>query len=81
MLTSKNFKSQNIEKMIKVEILKNLCGDGKILKAGNIYDLPEKVANSLINYGSAKVSDEKPKAKKTAKKKTAKSSPVIDAQR
>ena len=81
MLTSKNFKSQNIEKMIKVEILKNVCGDGKILKAGNIYDLPEKVANSLINYGSAKVSDEKPKAKKTAKKKTAKSAPVIDAQR
>lgn len=85
MLTSEIFKDKGMGDLIKIKILNNVFGDGKTLKAGEIVELPPRVATSLINYGDAEISEgktqAKPKTKKTAKKKTAKSEPIIDAQR
>lgn len=71
--------------LIKIKILRNVFGNGKCLRVGEIHEISAKVASSLINYGDAELCEEKtqakPKTKKTAKKKTAKSEPVVNAQR
>jgi len=85
MLTSEIFKDKGMADLIKIKILNNVFGNGKTLKTGEIHEVPARIASSLINYGDAEISEEKaqakPKAKKTVKKKTAKSEPVVDAQR
>ena len=81
MLTSKNFKQEQMANSITVKILNNVSANGKSVKIGDVIELEPIVANSLINYGDAELCDEKPKAKKTPKKKVAKSKPLVDATR
>ena len=81
MLTTQNFKQKKMAELITVKILKNVYADNKIVRIGEIHQLAPKVANRLIAYKHAEICEAKPKAKKTAKKKVAKSKPLIDAQR
>ena len=67
--------------LIKIKILNNVFGNGKTLKAGEIHEVPAKIASSLINYGDAEISEGKTKPKKSPKKKVAKSKPPVDAER
>lgn len=81
MLTSKNFKQDKMAELITVKILKQVYADNKIVKTGEIVQLSPKVANLLIAYKDAEICNEKPKSKKTPKKKVTKSKPLIDAKR
>jgi len=85
MITSESFKKKEMGNTINIKALKNVACNGEHLKKGQSYKVPFKDGNSLINYGDAELCEEKtqakPKTKKTAKKKTAKSEPVVNAQR
>tara|TARA_R100000808_G_scaffold260_2_gene1551 strand:+ start:1785 stop:2030 length:246 start_codon:yes stop_codon:yes gene_type:complete len=81
MLSSNSFKKEKMKNTINIKALKNVACNGQRLKKGKIYEVPVKDGNLLISFKDAEICESKPKAKKTAKKKTAKSEPVIDAQR
>ena len=81
MLSSNSFKKEKMKNTINIKALKNVACNGQRLKKGEIYEVPVKDGNLLISFKDAEICEAKQKAKKTAKKKTAKSAPVIDAQR
>lgn len=65
--------------MAQVKMIRSVSRDGKVLRAGNVYEVGDDVAYTLIAYRDAELT-ESPK-KKTAKKKAAKSAPVVNAER
>ena len=65
--------------MAHVKIIRSVSRDGKVLRAGNVYEVTTDVANTLVAYRDAELT-EAPK-KKAAKKKSAKAKPVIEAER
>ena len=79
MLTSDDFRNNPDETMAHVKIIRSGSRDGKVLRAGNVYEVTTDVANTLVAYRDAELT-EAPK-KKAAKKKSAKAKPVIEAER
>ena len=65
--------------MAHVKMIRSVSRDGKVLRAGNVYEISAAAANTLVAYRDAELT-EAPK-KKAAKKKSAKAKPVIEAER
>ena len=65
--------------MAHVKMIRSVSRDGKVLRAGNVYEISAAAANTLVAYRDAELT-EAPK-KKAAKKKSAKANPVIEAER
>jgi hypothetical protein len=78
MITTKSFNEDMAENLVKIKVLKNVLGEGKELWAGEIYEVSQNIANVLISYGDAEISD---KPKKKSAKKVAKAKPPVDAER
>jgi len=66
--------------LTNILLLNNVYLSGKVLREGNTYEVSRSDANTLVNYGDAKIV-EAPKKKVTNKKKAAKAKPVINAER
>ena len=79
MLTSDDLKNKPGKTMAHVKIIRSVSRDGKVLRAGNVYEVTTDAANTLVAYRDAELT-EAPK-KKTAKKKAAKSAPIVNAER
>lgn len=71
--------------MVKIKMLKSCGANGEVLRAGEIKEVPEPIAQSLIAYKNAELCSDaekpKPKAKAKAKKKVSKAKPPVDAER
>jgi hypothetical protein len=82
-LTTDKFQGNESNLMIKIKMLKSCGANGEVLRKGEIKEVPESVAYSLIAYKNAELCSEKekPKAKKKAAKKVAKAKPPVDAER
>ena len=65
--------------MAHVKMIRSVSRDGKVLRAGNVYEVSDAAAGTLIAYRDAELT-EAPK-KKAAKKKAAKAKPIIEAER
>ena len=79
MLTSDDFRNKPDKRMAHIKMLKSVARDGKVLMAGNVYEVSTAAANTLVAYRDAELT-EAPK-KKVAKKKSAKAKPVTEAER
>jgi len=79
MLTSDDFRNKPDETMAHVKMIRSVSRDGKVLRAGNVYEVTTNAASTLIAYRDAELT-EAPK-KKAAKKKAAKAKPIIEAER
>jgi hypothetical protein len=79
MLTSDDFRNNPDETMAHVKIIRSVSRDGKVLRAGNVYEVTTDVAYTLIAYRDAELI-EAPR-KKATKRKSAKAKPVVEAER
>tara|TARA_R110002051_G_scaffold254960_1_gene314009 strand:- start:6238 stop:6477 length:240 start_codon:yes stop_codon:yes gene_type:complete len=79
MLTSDDFRNEPEKTMAHIKMIRSVSRDGKVLRAGNVYEVTSAAANTLIAYRDAELT-EAPK-KKAAKKKAAKAKPIIEAER